>query len=116
MDKDNKTTSSDPRSPQKTRLVAPMAGVVMIGLIALVWLYGGSQTVSSNSNTDPTVQATDQKTPDPPKGKNTSGPVIYFPEPEFDFGNISQGDKVSHVFVVQNKGDEPLKLIKAKGS
>lgn len=44
------------------------------------------------------------------------GPSIHFPEPDFDFGSISQGDKVSHTFVVQNTGDEPLKLIRAKGS
>lgn len=44
------------------------------------------------------------------------GPSIHFPEPEFDFGLIAQGARVSHTFVVKNTGDEPLKLIRAKGS
>jgi hypothetical protein len=44
------------------------------------------------------------------------GPSIHFPEPSHDFGTVSQGDRVSHTFVVLNRGDEPLKLLRAKGS
>lgn len=43
-------------------------------------------------------------------------PTIYFPKKEHDFGTVSQGSKVTHKFKVQNTGDAPLKLIKAKGS
>ena len=46
----------------------------------------------------------------------TAGPKIFFPEELHDFGTIARGSKVSHSFRVVNKGDEPLKLIKAKGS
>jgi hypothetical protein len=44
------------------------------------------------------------------------GPCVYFPEPTFSFGTIPQGTSVSHTFKVQNVGDKPLKLIRAKGS
>ncbi|MDH5474723.1 MAG: DUF1573 domain-containing protein [Cyclobacteriaceae bacterium] len=36
------------------------------------------------------------------------GPVITFEEETFDFGDISQGDKVEHVFNFENTGVEPL--------
>lgn len=41
---------------------------------------------------------------------------IFLPETSFDFGVLSQGTETSHTFQVKNKGDAPLKLIKAKGS
>ncbi len=43
-------------------------------------------------------------------------PQIFFPETTHDFGTISRGDNVSHLFKVRNTGDAPLRLIKAKGS
>jgi len=46
----------------------------------------------------------------------TGGPSIHFPEPSYDFGVIEEGVKVSHTFIVQNTGDLPLKLIRAKAS
>ena len=36
------------------------------------------------------------------------GPSITFEEVSFDFGDIHQGDKVSHVFNLDNSGDAPL--------
>ncbi len=36
------------------------------------------------------------------------GPAITFEEVSFDFGDIHQGDKVSHVFNLDNSGDAPL--------
>jgi len=46
----------------------------------------------------------------------TGGPSIHFLEQSHDFGTIAEGVKVSHTFIVQNTGDQPLKLIRAKGS
>lgn len=43
-------------------------------------------------------------------------PKIMFLETTFDFGTVSQGEKVTHKFVVKNIGTAPLKLIRAKGS
>jgi len=39
-----------------------------------------------------------------------TGPKIYFAEKSYDFGDISQGDKVEHVFELENTGNEPLIL------
>ena len=43
-------------------------------------------------------------------------PKIMFLETNFDFGTVSQGEKVTHKFAVKNIGTAPLKLIRAKGS
>jgi hypothetical protein len=37
-----------------------------------------------------------------------SGPKLVIPQNEFDFGSVSQGQKVEHDFVVRNDGDEDL--------
>lgn len=37
-----------------------------------------------------------------------SGPVITFKEKSIDFGDITQGDKVSHTFELTNSGSAPL--------
>ena len=37
-----------------------------------------------------------------------SGPKITFQESTYEFGEINQGDKVSHVFTYENTGNEPL--------
>jgi archaellum component FlaG (FlaF/FlaG flagellin family) len=51
--------------------------------------------------------------------KDTLGqdvPIISFPEPEFNFGNIPQKAERTHIFKVRNTGKAPLKLINAKAS
>lgn len=40
--------------------------------------------------------------------ETTDGPVITFEETEFNFGDIHQGDKVTHVFDFENTGNAPL--------
>ncbi|MFC4873763.1 DUF1573 domain-containing protein [Negadavirga shengliensis] len=40
--------------------------------------------------------------------KNTDGPVISFEASSKDFGDITQGDKVEHVFKFENTGKSPL--------
>jgi hypothetical protein len=40
--------------------------------------------------------------------KKASGPVITLDKSTFDFGDITQGDKVEHVFKFTNTGNEPL--------
>ena len=39
-----------------------------------------------------------------------TGPKISFTEKSFDFGEITQGEKVEHVFEFENVGNEPLIL------
>jgi len=43
-------------------------------------------------------------------------PEIKFEEDEFDFGLITQGEKVSHAFRFKNTGSKPLVISGASGS
>lgn len=47
---------------------------------------------------------------------NTNLPEIKFEEDEFDFGKITQGEKVSHAFKFKNTGKKPLIITSATGS
>lgn len=39
-----------------------------------------------------------------------AAPIIYSPESTFDFGTILQGQDVTHIFTVENRGTNPLLL------
>ena len=39
-----------------------------------------------------------------------TGPKISFTEKSYDFGEITQGEKVEHIFEFENVGNEPLIL------
>jgi hypothetical protein len=59
----------------------------------------------------------------PPSADNPAevvpvGPLtsITYPETEFDFGEIEEGEKVNHEFKFKNTGKEPLVISKAQGS
>ena len=39
-----------------------------------------------------------------------TGPKIVFAEKSYNFGDISQGEKVEHIFEFENAGNEPLIL------
>jgi len=43
-------------------------------------------------------------------------PVMEFEETEFDFGKISRGTNVEHVFKFKNTGDAPLVIVSATSS
>lgn len=43
-------------------------------------------------------------------------PVLYFAEPEFDFGHMNEGEEVSHDFVFTNKGKSDLIISQASAS
>lgn len=99
------------------RAMAPAAGMMVIVLATLWWLNCNDQKDTSTEGSSKVAQPGSETAIDNPAPVHTTGGAsIYFPEPSHDFGNIVQGDKVSHTFIVQNYGDEPLKLIKAKGS
>ena len=53
-----------------------------------------------------------------PESAAPAGPTttIEFQEYEHHFGTIDEGDKVEHIFVFTNTGDEPLLISKCKGS
>ncbi|MBW2305364.1 MAG: DUF1573 domain-containing protein [Deltaproteobacteria bacterium] len=39
-----------------------------------------------------------------------AAPSIYFPEKEWDWGEVYSGERIVHVFSFENKGDETLKI------
>jgi hypothetical protein len=43
-------------------------------------------------------------------------PVIEFTEPEFDFGNVKEGQVVEHTFAFKNTGEAPLIISNAQPS
>jgi len=43
-----------------------------------------------------------------------NGPQLTFDEDRFDFGQINQGDKVTHIFKFTNTGKSPLIITNAK--
>uniref|UniRef100_A0A831XMK3 DUF1573 domain-containing protein n=1 Tax=Geobacter metallireducens TaxID=28232 RepID=A0A831XMK3_GEOME len=45
-----------------------------------------------------------------------AAPVLQVDRPVFDFGAISQGKKISHVFTLTNKGDAPLTITRTRSS
>lgn len=44
------------------------------------------------------------------EAKNVAKPTISFQESKYDFGEIKQGDVVTHVFKFENTGEAPLIL------
>ena len=43
-----------------------------------------------------------------------SGPKGYLPQEVFKFEPVLEGTQVAHDFILYNKGDEPLKILKVK--
>lgn len=65
-----------------------------------------------------TTQTADPAATAPAEDAIPVGPLttISFPETEFDFGDIMDGEKVNHTFTFTNTGTEPLVISKAQGS
>ena len=41
-----------------------------------------------------------------------ASPLLHIDKPQYDFGTISQEDKVEHVFEIENRGDSDLLIEK----
>jgi hypothetical protein len=77
-----------------------------------------SSDPSAEKGTDVSVNPTNTNA-DPASNKNnpaTGTTKIAFNEEKFDFGNVKEGDKVTHMFKFKNIGDKPLIITDAKGS
>ncbi|MEX2595745.1 MAG: DUF1573 domain-containing protein [Salibacteraceae bacterium] len=77
-----------------------MIGLVLLSALTLA-ACGGDDSKAEAEVTTENVEAT------------TS---ISFEEEVFDFGTITQGEKVTHVFKFRNTGDADLVIVSAKGS
>ena len=73
----------------------------------------GGQTVAPNPAVDAAQAQQAAAQPEVPAGPTT---IMAFEETEFDFGTVTEGEKVSHTFKFTNTGEEPLILSNAKGS
>mgnify|MGYP001552391442 FL=1 len=71
------------------------------------------ETATEQTIDDATAEAQPVADADTPAGPTTS---VEFEESEWDFGKITDGDKVQHNFTFTNTGDEPLTIKNAKGS
>ncbi|MEE9374471.1 MAG: DUF1573 domain-containing protein [Saprospiraceae bacterium] len=78
---------------------------------------GGDSTAAAPASVTPTSTTTPTPSADPastvPVGPLTS---LVFTNTEHDFGEITEGDKVTYMFKFKNTGDEPLVISKAQGS
>ncbi len=99
-------------------------GIILVALAA-VGFWGSAKNSAPTSKgslqaaetSNETIGGSTSETPSATADTVGGGtPKIFFPETSHDFGNIEQGSKVSHKFIVQNIGDAPLQLIKAKAS
>jgi len=45
-----------------------------------------------------------------------AAPVLFVGRSHFDFGTVTQGERIEHVFEVENTGDEELVILKLTGS
>ena len=96
---------------------------VMLLTVGFLVACGGAEAEKADGDAAaPSTEnpATEVKT-DPAADANAVDPNIpkttmSFGEMTHDFGNIQEGDKVSHVFTFNNSGDEPLIINSAKGS
>lgn len=72
-----------------------------------------AETVKPNANAAKKNAQTATPVETAPAGPTTA---VEFGESTFDFGTISEGEKVSHVYKFTNTGSEPLVISNAKGS
>lgn len=88
--------------------------------------FGGTSSSASKSDRDAARASLQQPaaanpaaaTKTPAEPAKPVGPLteLKFNEEEFDFGNITAGEQVTHVFKFKNTGKEPLVISNAKGS
>jgi hypothetical protein len=84
---------------------------------------GTASTSSANSNLVKSVSSTPVSSASAAPTSDVSQPELSGPFPEFDFneeahdfGTISEGEVVNHVFTFKNTGEVPLIIESAKGS
>lgn len=90
-------------------------------VIALCLFVQTILELSGGAGNEPAASTTTAATQTPPPSPNTPDPnlpktTIKFDESDFDFGNIKEGEKVSHKFKFTNTGTNPLVIANAFGT
>lgn len=44
----------------------------------------------------------------------TGGPVVFLEKDHFDFKEVLEGEVITHAFIVANKGNDALKILRVK--
>ena len=95
--------------------------------VAAMLVFASCKNEAADANADRESLATPNVNTEVPTSPNTPakneatvpvGPLttITFDEPTFDFGEVMEGEKVTHDYTFTNTGDEPLVISNAKGS
>lgn len=101
------------------QLKVGILAVALIGFLASCQNANQGVREAARENVTNAVQPatsttqTPNATPAAPVGPTT---VMAFTETTFDFGTVSEGEKVAHTYKFKNTGNEPLILSDAKGS
>ena len=96
--------------------------LVVLALSFLASCQSGNKDVRDAARADVATNevqpATPTATPAAQQPAAPTGPTttMSFAETTFDFGNIDEGEKVSHTYSFTNTGSEPLIFSNAKGS
>ncbi len=88
-------------------------------IFALICFTACNEQSAATEETESTESATTEAVADP--AQITADNVeeltsIEFTEEAFDFGEITQGEKVEHTFKFKNTGENDLVIVSAKGS
>jgi hypothetical protein len=84
--------------------------MTVIDIMKMIEDRNGNQTVPVVTNYHNTPSSASDQTANQPKT------TIKFDEMKYDFGEITEGDKVHHTFTFTNTGSNPLLITNAIGS
>ncbi len=79
---------------------------IAVGVCAAIFLGASACRTSSQDATDA----------EPRANALQLGPAVAVDQPTHDFGRVTEGDKISHVFTIRNGGDAPLVVESVKTS
>lgn len=104
--------------------ILAFAAFLMVGLVSCSEKEGDSTETNTEETTNSDASANTQPATDitnpvtEPANDEPELPVttVEFTEDSHNFGEIKEGEKVSHVFKFKNTGDNPLKLTNVKPS
>ena len=75
----------------RTALRHTMCGIVMAGLI-IAWMATAYAAGAQDTAADP--------------------PKAVFPQPSYEFQTIIEGQEIKHDFIVENRGNAPLSILR----
>ncbi|HEA29593.1 MAG TPA: DUF1573 domain-containing protein [Leeuwenhoekiella sp.] len=87
---------------------------LVIALSAVLAL--GMTSCKDNGNASKMVKSENVEMAASRDAQSSELPVMEFEETEFDFGKISRGTNVEHVFKFKNTGDAPLVIVNARST